>query len=351
MSVPYRLIVPASADRAVWLAERRSLIGSSDVAAILGVAPRGTPQAVYYDKRGMLPLEEDAGEAALWGSLDEETTAREWARRNRSVVRRIGLIARKDATHRGCTLDRLVTECPLDRHLPDRCALEVKHRSAWLAGKWRRSVPDDVLAQVLWQIHVTGMDHVHVACRIGGNDFRQYAVRRADHTDLIADIVTAVDRFWHEHVLAGRVPPLSGAEDPDAVLDLYDRLHPDRDGIARLDGQAAADATEALLEYETQRLAEGRAKKAKARAKARLVELLDSAEAAVLYDQTVAAYSLDAVTRDGDPLTRSNVDLDRLAELHPAAYADCVTEAPYRRLSIARERRLTEEDIDVSVSA
>ncbi|WP_119728373.1 YqaJ viral recombinase family nuclease [Thermomonospora amylolytica] len=340
--VPYRLVLPASADRSEWLAARRRGIGSSDVPDALGVGYRSALH-VYYDKRGELPADDDAGEAALWGSLDEETTAREWARRNRGAVRRVGLIARKDAPWRMCTLDRWVTVCPLDRDAGDeRCALEVKHRSAWLAGKWKRQIPDDVLAQVLWQIHVTGAHHVHVACRIGGNDYRQYVVRAADHTDLIADIVAACDRLWDD-IQAGRPPAVAADEvRPDQMLDLYDRLYAERTGVIHLDPtpEAAAAVVEDLLEYEHARLEEAAARARKEAAKVRLVEKLQGAEAAVLHGDV--AYGWTATKRDGTPMTKTTVDLDRLAERWPDAYADVVTEKPIRRFTVEKAHRLKE---------
>lgn len=341
-AVPYTLVLPASADRAEWLAARRRGIGSSDVPNALGVGYR-TALHVYYDKRGELPADDDAGEAALWGSLDEETTAREWARRNRGAVRRVGLIARKDAPHRMCTLDRWVTECPLDREGPGgRCALEVKHRSAWLAGSWRRQIPDDVLAQVLWQIHITGAHHVHVACRIGGNDYRQYVVRRSEHEALIGDIVTACDRLW-EDIRAGRPPAMPADEYGEQVIDLYDRLYADRTGLIHLDPtpQDAHAVVEDLLAYETARLEESAAKKRKEAAKARLVERLGGAEHAVLDGEI--AYGWTATSKKtGAPLTKTTVDLDRLAERWPDAYADVVEDKPYRRFDIDKAHRLKE---------
>lgn len=341
MSAPYRVVLPASADRAEWLHARRDGVGSSDVAAIMGVSSWGSAQHVYYDKRGELPADDDAGEAALWGSLDEETTAREWARRNRSVVRRIGLIASRAADHHRCTLDRQVRECPLDRDRAEVCALEIKHRSAWLAGKWKRQIPDDVLAQVLWQIHVTGYDHIHVACRIGGNDYRQYVVRRRDHVQLIGDIVTVVDRAWAD-IKAGNVPPLTGEEPTGPLLDLYEQLHPNRSGLIHLDTYPAQSlaVVEDLKEYEVQRLTEAAAKKAKEAAKTRLIGRLADKEAAVLGDEV--AYGWTATNRDGEPLARTHVDLERLAELWPDAYADCVTQKPQRRFDIAKAHRLKE---------
>src|ERR1700759_1282691 len=143
-------MLPADADRATWLAERRNGIGSSDVAAILGVSDYNTAVHVWHDKRGTLV--DDAGEAALWGHLLEEPVAREWARRHRSVVQRVGLVAHVDEPWRRATLDRQVLECPMDRTVRTRCALEVKCRSAFKANRWKSDVPDDVLAQTVWRM-------------------------------------------------------------------------------------------------------------------------------------------------------------------------------------------------------
>ncbi len=124
-------VLPADADRDTWLTARRDGIGSSDVPPILGVSDYTTAVHVYRDKRG--ELVDDAGEAALWGHLLEEPVAREWARRQRSVIQRVGLVARVDEPWMRATLDRQVLECPMDRSVRTRCALEVKCRSAFKA--------------------------------------------------------------------------------------------------------------------------------------------------------------------------------------------------------------------------
>jgi putative phage-type endonuclease len=319
-----RLVLPASADRADWLAARRRGIGSSDVADALEVGYR-TPSHVYYDKRGELAGDDDAGEPALWGTLHEETVAREWARRNRSVVRRVGLVAHDEQPWMMCTLDRLVTECPLSPGLRESCALEVKTRNAFTASRWRRSVPDDVLAQTLWQINVTGYDHIHVAVLIGGSDYRQTVVRRKGNEQVIADIVAVTSRLW-QRVQAGDPPPPTG--NPDRLIELWDDLHPDRDGAVDL---AATDAHELLLAYEDARLREKAAKAEKDTAKAELVRLLGPARMASFGN--AYAYGLRASSR-------SHTDLARLAEEFPEAYAACVTDRPGHRLDIAREYRL-----------
>jgi putative phage-type endonuclease len=343
VSAPFKVVLPASADREEWLNKRRDGLGSSDIPDVMGVGIK-TGQHVYYNKRGDLPDEEDAGEAALWGSLDEETTAREWARRNRSVIRRIGIVARVDEPWMMCTLDRRVTECPLPENrkqgVREQCALEVKHRNAFVAGKWRRDVPDDVLAQVLWQIAVTGYDHIHVACRIGGIDYRQYVVRRAGNEQLIGDIITVARALWVDNILAGRVPPHTGEEDPDALVDLYGRLHPDRSGVVQLDADPATSVAvmEKLREYEEHRLTEKVAKRRKEATKAGLLERLGDNELAAIHGEEAFSYPESF---------RRTVDLELLAEGFPQAYDACVTETSSRRLVIGRSFRLTEEDLNV----
>lgn len=323
------LALPASASRDEWLAARRHGIGSSDIAAVMGVSPYRTASHVYHDKRGDLPIDDDAGEAALWGNLLEETVAREWARRNRSVVRRVGLVSHETDPWRLCTLDRRVTECPMDRTRREACALEVKTRNAWVASRWLRVVPDDVLAQVLWQIAVTGYDHVHVACLIGGQDYRQYVIRRAGNEDIVADILTVAGRLWAD-IRAGRPPTPTG--DPDALVDLYDRLNPDRDGVAHLDA-VGLDVVADLDEYETARLEAKAALGRQAAARARLVAHLDAAEYGVLDGQLAYTYTAG---------TQSRVDLERLAEDWPDAYADCLNRTTTNTLRIKKPYRRKE---------
>lgn len=328
-----RLIMSAEdmhQDRGAWLAARRRGVGSSDVPAIMGVVEQRTPLHVYYDKLGA--LDDHAGEAALWGTLHEDTVAREWARRNRSVVQRVGLVARVDEPWMQCSLDRRVTECPLSRGDRQVCAVEVKTRSAWLSSHWRRDVPDDVLAQTLWQLAVTGLDHIHVAVLLGGNTYRQRVVRRVGNGDLIGDIVSVCRQFWQGHVLPERPPAADGSG--DALVDLYDRMNPDRGGYVEPDPEQLLGA---IREYETARLIESTGRTRKKKAKASLVGLLGSADLAVMDDHEAVSYPQRA---------KRHVDVDRLAERWPDAYADVVEDRPYRQIEIAQPYRLRAEDIE-----
>ncbi|MFF3497421.1 YqaJ viral recombinase family protein [Streptomyces sp. NPDC002795] len=321
-----RLILSADADRSDWLTARRSGLGSSDIAAILGISRYGNALSVWHDKTGGLPLEGDDSEPALWGRAFEETVAREWARRNRSVVRRVGLVQNIERPWQMCTLDRRVLECPLADGR-EKCAVEIKCRDKMKAGQFRRGVADDVLVQTLWQADVCGFDHVHAAVLIGGNDYRQYVIRLADHADLVADLRAAGERAWQQ-IVDRRPPTMPGDADPDVLLDLYDRLYPDRAGSVDLSRDIdTQDAVADYLDAHNDYTAAERRKKA---AKARILAGLGDAEQGLVLDRVHVAL---------DERSKQWTDLSRLAERWPDAYADCVEDRTYRQLSIPRSVR------------
>lgn len=312
-------VLPADADRQAWLAARRHGIGSSDVPAVLGLSTFRTPVHVWRDKRGQDV--DTAGEAALWGSLLEEPVAREWARRNRSVVQRVGLVAHEAEPWMLATLDRRVAECPLDRSQRTACALEVKCRNAYTRNRWHAQVPDDVLAQTTWQLQVSGFDHLHVAVLIGGNDYRQTVIRRDDQ---VADYITGeTRRFWQQHVLAGVEPPWDPRQ-ADALNDLDRQLYPDRIG------ELSIDQLDEVLEYARVSAIEGAAKRQREAARAELARL--AAGALVVTCGSELAYEMR-------PVQRSTCDLHALAERWPQAYADCVRTTRSYSMHIAADLR------------
>jgi putative phage-type endonuclease len=315
-----RLILPANADREQWLTTRRRGIGSSDLAALLGLSRYGNELTVYYDKRGELPLETDDSEPALWGRSLEENVAREWARRNRTFGRRVGLVSNIDRPWQMCTLDRRVLNCPINQG--EQCALEIKCRDKMKAPMWRKGCPDDVLAQTLHQADVCGFDHMHVAVLIGGNDYRQFTVWTRDYEQLTADLRAAAGELW-QRVVDGRPPALTGDMDPGPLLDLYKRLHPERSGVVHIDRDG--DAQDALADYLDACATASAAEKAKKAAHARMLAALGGAEMALMGDRP--AYSIEQSSRE-------TADIKRLRERWPEAYEECVADKTFDRLSI-----------------
>ncbi|HET8661101.1 MAG TPA: YqaJ viral recombinase family protein [Micromonosporaceae bacterium] len=257
-----------------WFRLRRGGVTATDLPRILDLSPYGNARSVWHDKRGELPREE-GGEAAHWGHLLEDVVAQEWARRHardgraQVVVVPIGVIANAAEPWMRCALDRLVLDgCPVGG-VGRICALEVKTRSAYVAGRWRDDVPDDVLAQVAWQRRVTGLDHIHIACLLGGQKLIEHRYERDD--DLEAYLAGAAGALWRD-VLNGTPPPV----DMTGVLaDLLDALNPDRAGEKDVDDDTARRLLDAHL---AARDAEKAAERQKEAARALVLSELGDAE-------------------------------------------------------------------------
>ena len=69
-------------NREEWLNERRTGIGGSDAAAVMGLNPWKSPLDVYLDKTGQL-MESPDNPALYWGRVLEEVVAREYSLRTR----------------------------------------------------------------------------------------------------------------------------------------------------------------------------------------------------------------------------------------------------------------------------
>ncbi len=193
--------------------QRRKGIGSSDVAAVCGLSPYpdSTPHTVYLEKLGLASFGGNA--ATEIGDALEEPIARLAAEKLRATAlvkctRTYSVIGHE---WRLATPDFYVT-------LPDSGAriLEIKNVGFRSAFRWGpehdgvNGVPVHVIAQVQWQMLVTGERFAMVAALIGGSEVRTYHVPY--DADLAAALEERAKRFWTRHILA-RVPPsVDGSE-------------------------------------------------------------------------------------------------------------------------------------------
>jgi putative phage-type endonuclease len=308
-----RLVLPASASRADWLAARRMraavpgryCIGSSDVPSILDLDGVDTPVHVYRAKVDGYQVPQN--EAMTWGHVLEEPIAAEWCRRNRSVIDEIGLVSNVDRPWHQTTIDRRVRECPVYPGTQEECLLEVKNVGFASASRWHADIPDRILAQILHQLYVTGYRHAHYACLIGGNTMKQgivYAAREAETMDYI---IAEVERFRTEHLLARREPEWNTSDKAAKLIELDAISHPERVG------EIGIDEIGDVMDYALKSRAAGDAKKELEQAKARLAQLADGHEIVTFASEPAFRYA---------PTRRTHVNLDRLREKYPDAYAD-----------------------------
>ena len=89
------------------------------------------------------------------------------------------------------------------------CIFEAKTASAYKAGEWDDTIPDEYLLQVNHYMAVTGYKAAYIAVLIGGNTFRWRLIERDEK--LISMLILFESVFW-EHVQNDTPPPLDGSD-------------------------------------------------------------------------------------------------------------------------------------------
>lgn len=290
-------------------------IGSSDVPSILDLDGVDTPVHVYHEKRGNYT--KPVNDAMVFGKRFEPAIAEDWCERNRAVIDEIGLVSRVGAPWHQSTIDRRVRECPVFKKRGEgTCGLEVKNVGFASASRWHKGIPDRIYAQILHQLYVTGYEHIHYHCCIGGNTPMQGIVYADREVDVIKYIVAEVDRFRTEHLIPGIEPAWDTSVKAAKLLELDRATHPDRIGKISIDG------LDDVLAYVEAQQAEARHKKAKERHAARLAQLAAGKEIVTVAGNRAYWYGETRTTR---------VNLERLAEKYPDAYDD--PEVVYEKVS------------------
>lgn len=201
--------------REEWLAARKSGIGGSDIAAIIGVSPFKTAVDVYLDKCGLVP-DVEMNEAMQWGVLLEDVVAKHYQDTSGAKVQRVGEMMRHPHfPWMLANIDRAIVT-PGSRARFDGGKLqgadgilEVKTASAYKAGEWGAPADDDAIpthyaAQAMWYLGIAGLEWCDVAVLIGGQKYLVKRIERDEET--IKGMVERADEFWRGHVVAG-VPP------------------------------------------------------------------------------------------------------------------------------------------------
>jgi putative phage-type endonuclease len=228
-----------------WLSARKSGVGGSDIAAILGLSPWKTSVDVWLDKTGQAEGAIGNEEAVRWGTLLEDVVAREYAERTANTVQRVNRILRHpDHEWAIGNIDRAIVAPGSRVRVADDGGtllgadglLEVKTASAYKAGEWGRDGDEDAVpvhyqAQVMWYLGITGQQWADVAALIGGQRMIVRRLHRDDET--IAAMLDRAHEFWRKHVLTRQPPEPVNAKD-------VERLFPDDNG-------EAVEATDNLL--------------------------------------------------------------------------------------------------------
>lgn len=237
--------------RVAWLAERRSGVGASDVAAIMGRSPWASPYSIWADKVGLVPLDADDGatrDQELGRHL--EPLVAQWFEEDTGlVVAGEQTVVRRPGTPWFATVDGFVVEA-------ERCSIadalgvfEAKKTDDRL-DEWEAGPPEHYVIQANWAMYCAGLGHAWLAAlhlAFGHPVLRIYELG-AD-LDLQRDAVAAVEEFWG-YVERREPPPADAHRATTAALgEVYS--DPD-DGAVEL-GPDLADVVVELRDLKARR--------------------------------------------------------------------------------------------------
>lgn len=187
-----------------WLELRKTGIGGSDASVVCGINRYKTPIELWMEKTDNAPPQE-AEESAYWGTQLESLVREEFTKRAGIEVKLVKeLLQSEEHPFMLANLDGICH----DPNYGD-CIFEAKTASAFKAGEWENTIPDEYMLQIQHYMAVTGCKAAYIAVLIGGNTFRWRLIER--DKELISMLIELEARFW-EHVKNNTPPPVDGSE-------------------------------------------------------------------------------------------------------------------------------------------
>lgn len=187
-------------DSPEWHEARRSSLGASEVAAVLGLSPWQTPLTVWRAKV-LGEVNEIDPEASFHGHRMEPVIA-DWIRKFHPEVGPVS---------DGMSI--LSGDCPWLTATPDRMAGHIPIELKTARRAWEDGVPDYYRVQSLVQQGILGAEYGWVAVNFGAGPNR-YELYRIDFDPIAWEqIVRITGEWWQAHVVEGVAPdPVTSAE-------------------------------------------------------------------------------------------------------------------------------------------
>lgn len=267
-----------------WLAARRTGIGGSDVAAVLGFSSWSTPWQVWAEKTGTASwASRETPAAALGKSLEP------WLRDQASDL--VGAAVYKTKARTYGHADHPWRIASPDGVFANGHLLEAKTGGLtgygaapdWEGGK----LPLAYEFQTRWAMHVMDAPAVHVVALIAGHGLVHRVVTR--DLGIERDMVEQVHHWWATHIDAG-IEPAATWGDSEPLTRLYPAEDPER--TVNLDGTAAEAAVGA---YRKARAVSKRAEQDKEAAAARIKQFLGDADTGLVGGTAVVTWRCNAL--------------------------------------------------------
>lgn len=296
---------------AEWLEYRKSGIGGSDAAVVCGISRYKSPVELWMEKTKRIPYQE-AGESAYWGTQLESLVRAEFTKRTGVEVKTVKqLLQNEEYLFMLANLDGVCEH-------PDygTCIFEAKTASAYKAGEWENTIPDEYMLQVQHYMAVTGYKGAYIAVLIGGNTFRWKFIERDE--EMISMLIRLESDFW-DHVQNDISPPLDGS---DASANFLAERFPNSTPQSAI--ILPESATELLTEYDNACEQLDIITERKQRAENLLKEMLGDNEVGTSGERIITWKSI----------TQERLDSKTLKAEHPTLYKKYANTTSYRRFTI-----------------
>lgn len=294
-----------------WLENRRQGIGGSDASVVCGINRYKSPLELWMEKTDQLP-QQGAGKAAYWGTQLEALVRLEFSKRTGiEVCLEKQLLQSEEHPFMLANLDGV---CQHPEFGP--CIFEAKTATAYKAGEWEDTIPDEYQLQIQHYMAVTGYRGAYIAVLIGGNTFRWKFVERDE--ELISMLVELESDFWG-HVQSLTPPPLDGSK---ASAKFLAERFPNSVPLSQI--TLPETAVELLHQYDEACEQLDAITERKQEAENLLKEMMGENEVGTVGERIITWKSV----------SQERLDSRTLKAEHPALYKKYANQTTYRRFSI-----------------
>lgn len=219
-------ISTADMSRDEWVLSRKSTIGGSDAATIVGLNPHSSLYALWAEKTGRLPEKDDSESMRLGRDLEEYVARRFTELTGKRVRRDNHTYYNSKYPWAHANIDRAI--------VGEDAGLECKTTIAHNAHKFTdEEFPANYYVQAVHYMAVTGKSRWYIAVLILGVGFRWYCIERNEEE--IHALMIEEQKFYR-HIETDEAPPIDGSEaTTKAISSIYNAEEYAEESVVPLD--------------------------------------------------------------------------------------------------------------------
>ena len=204
--------------REEWLELRKSSIGGSDAASILGFNPWKSAIDVWMEKTGRSKPIEDNERMRIGRDLEEYVAKRFEEETGRKVRRKNAVLVHPEHEWMTANVDRLI--------VGEDTGLECKVTNSYAASDWKDGCPLHYQFQCHHYMAVTGASGWWIAALVGNEKIATHFIERDE--DVIQSLTALEKDYWETYITKDEMPPPDGSSAAqDAIKELYPMSAPE----------------------------------------------------------------------------------------------------------------------------